>query len=92
MDNIRNNICRHYERLTFDKCYNCDNGRDTSCDDFIGLPIHRQKSSNAMLDDPKHSVDDYIPMMVRKARLTKILPKNYQHWLRQYRKNQDGAI
>lgn len=74
IDEILGKKCIHYERQRV--CSDCRtcNGRNYKCEEFLARP-HREK---------------YKPMIIKQQSKLKILPRNYQDWIRRY--NDEGVI
>lgn len=86
--------CIHYNNITYDKCRDCDRFKCEHCENYVSYSRQTKPLGTSVtakiVGKLDKTADNYIPLMVRMARKTKILPKNYQDWIRRW--NDEGVI
>lgn len=88
MIDVNNNyICMFYHSKAIDDvCRNCD-GKNNLCEDYVPQVQQVIRKNQEQIERTNRILE---PMMLRYPRHSKILPRNYQDWIR--RGNDGGAI
>lgn len=76
----------YYSKHAIDNCRNCD-GKNNLCEDYVPQVQQVIRRNNVQIEHNNRILE---PMMLRYPRHSKILPRNYQDWIR--RGNDGGAI